>query len=44
LTDMIVLLVVDVQNDFRFGGSLAVPRGQEVIPLINMLAVLPTSF
>lgn len=26
------LLVVDVQNDFLPGGSLAVPRGDEVIP------------
>jgi nicotinamidase/pyrazinamidase len=33
-----VLLVVDVQNDFCPGGSLAVPRGDEVVPLINELA------
>ena len=33
-----VLLVVDVQNDFRPGGALAVPRGDEVVPLINHLA------
>ncbi len=32
-----ILLVVDIQNDFCRGG-LAVPRGDEVIPLINRLA------
>jgi nicotinamidase/pyrazinamidase len=34
-----VLLLVDVQNDFCPGGSLAVPGGDEVVPLINSLAV-----
>jgi len=34
-----VLLVIDVQNDFCPGGSLAVPRGHEVVPVINDLAV-----
>lgn len=33
-----VLLVVDIQNDFCPGGSLAVPHGDEVVPLINALA------
>src|SRR5438477_12820569 len=33
-----VLLVVDVQNDFCPGGALAVPRGDEIVPLINRLA------
>jgi nicotinamidase/pyrazinamidase len=33
-----VLLVVDVQNSFLPGGSLAVPRGNEVVPVINDLA------
>jgi nicotinamidase/pyrazinamidase len=33
-----VLLVVDIQNDFCPGGNLAVPRGDEVVPLINRLA------
>jgi len=33
-----VLLVVDVQNDFCPGGNLAVPRGDEVVPIINRLA------
>ena len=34
-----ILLVVDIQNDFCPGGSLAVPRGDEVVPLINRLAM-----
>ena len=33
-----VLIVIDVQNDFCPGGGLAVPRGDEVVPLINRLA------
>jgi nicotinamidase/pyrazinamidase len=33
-----VLLVVDVQNDFCPGGALAVPRGDEVVAVINNLA------
>ena len=33
-----VLLVVDIQNDFCPGGSLAVPRGDEVVSVINALA------
>lgn len=33
-----VFLVVDIQNDFCPGGSLGVPRGDEVVPLINALA------
>ncbi len=32
------LIVVDVQNDFCPGGALAVPKGDEVVPLINLLA------
>ncbi len=32
-----LLLVIDVQNDFLPGGALAVPRGDEVIALINRL-------
>ncbi len=32
-----VLLVIDVQNDFCPGGALAVPRGHEVVPVINDL-------
>jgi nicotinamidase/pyrazinamidase len=29
------LLIVDVQNDFLPGGSLAVSRGDEVVPVLN---------
>ena len=32
------LLVIDVQNCFMPGGSLAVPRGDEVVPVVNALA------
>ena len=32
-----VLVVVDVQNDFCQGGSLAVPEGDLVVPVINRL-------
>lgn len=32
------LIVVDVQNDFCPGGSLAVAGGDEVVPVINALA------
>ena len=31
------LLVIDVQNDFCPGGSLAVPEGDLVIPVINKI-------
>jgi nicotinamidase/pyrazinamidase len=33
-----VLLAVDVQNDFCPGGALAVPGGDEVVPVINRLS------
>lgn len=33
-----VLLVIDIQNDFCPGGALAVPRGDEVVPIVNELA------
>jgi len=29
------LLIVDVQNDFCAGGSLAVPEGEAVVPVLN---------
>jgi nicotinamidase/pyrazinamidase len=32
------LLVIDVQNDFCPGGRLAVPEGDQVVPVINRLA------
>lgn len=35
---MRALLVIDVQNDFLPGGRLAVPDGDEVVPLINDIA------
>jgi len=38
VTGQDVLLVIDVQNDFCPGGGLPVPRGGEVVPLINRLA------
>ena len=34
---MKALLVVDIQNDFLPGGSLAVKDGDEIIPLVNRL-------
>ena len=33
--DSDVLLAVDLQNDFCPGGRLPVPRGDEIIPLVN---------
>ena len=33
-----LLLVVDPQNDFCPDGALAVPRGDEIVPLVNRLA------
>jgi nicotinamidase/pyrazinamidase len=33
-----VLIVVDVQNDFCPSGALPVPRGDEVVPIVNRLA------
>lgn len=38
LTDRDVLVVCDVQNDFCDGGALAVPGGQEVVPVIHRIA------
>ncbi len=43
ITSSDALIVVDMQNDFMPGGTLAVSGGDEVIPLINrLLAVFPT--
>ena len=36
--DTAALVVIDVQNDFCPGGALAVPDGDQVVPLINRLA------
>jgi nicotinamidase/pyrazinamidase len=33
-----VLIIVDVQNDFCPGGALAVPHGDDVVPVVNRLA------
>jgi nicotinamidase/pyrazinamidase len=32
------LLIIDVQNDFCPGGALEVPRGDEIIPVVNRIA------
>lgn len=32
------LVIIDVQNDFCSGGALAVPGGEDVVPLINAMA------
>ena len=34
---MRALLLIDIQNDFLPGGQLAVPAGDEIIPLVNAL-------
>jgi nicotinamidase/pyrazinamidase len=36
--DSDVLLVIDVQNDFCPGGALAVPAGDEIVPLVSRAA------
>ena len=37
---MRALLLIDIQNDFLPGGRLAVPAGDEIIPLVNELQPL----
>jgi nicotinamidase/pyrazinamidase len=37
---MNALILVDIQNDFLPGGALAVPHGDEVIPIVNRLQPL----
>jgi nicotinamidase/pyrazinamidase len=32
------LIIVDIQNDFVSGGSLEVPGGEQIIPLVNDLS------
>ena len=34
---MKVLIIIDAQNDFMPGGSLAVPQGNKIIPVINQI-------
>lgn len=31
------LIIVDIQNDFCTGGSLAVPHAEEIIPVVNQM-------
>jgi nicotinamidase/pyrazinamidase len=38
ISDRDVFLVVDIQNDFCPGGKLAVPHGDDVVPLVNRIA------
>jgi nicotinamidase/pyrazinamidase len=38
INDHDVLLAIDLQADFMPGGSLAVERGDEIVPLVNRLA------
>lgn len=35
---MQALLIIDLQNDFCPGGALAVPEGDQIVPLVNRLA------
>lgn len=37
IQDSDCLLIIDVQNDFCTGGSLAVPDAEAILPLINQL-------
>ena len=37
---MKALIIIDVQNDFCPGGALAVPGGDEVVPVINQLTTV----
>ena len=34
---MKALVIIDMQNDFMPGGALAVPGGDQIIPLVNKL-------
>jgi len=36
-TKISALLIIDVQNDFCKGGSLAVSGAEDIIPTINLL-------
>ena len=35
---MRALIIVDIQNDFVAGGSLEVPFGEQIVPLVNTLS------
>ena len=41
---MTALLLVDLQNDFLPGGALAVPRGDDVLPVANRLMEAADAF
>lgn len=41
---MTALLLVDLQNDFMPGGALAVSGGDEILPIVNRLILLPFDF
>ena len=34
---MKALIIIDMQNDFLSGGSLAVPDGEEIVPIVNSM-------
>lgn len=34
---MNILILVDIQNDFVPGGALAVPQGDQIVPIVNRL-------
>src|SRR5260221_169163 len=34
---MKALILVDIQNDFLPGGALAVPEGDQIVPVVNQL-------
>ena len=34
---MKALIILDLQNDFMSGGSLAVPQADQIVPMINQL-------
>lgn len=38
---MKALILVDIQNDFLPGGSLPVPKGNEIIPVVQRLLTFP---
>ena len=34
---MKTIVLVDIQNDFVEGGALAVPHGNQIVPLVNTI-------
>lgn len=38
---MTALILVDLQNDFMPGGSLAVKEGDQILPIVNQLLQMP---